>query len=162
MGLRPGALAGIALAVPQQERLHLLARLLATAPDVFPRASEIADRFVLGLGHVDGRELAGAVEPRERFGVAPIGLDAIPRAAGNLRRADDGAGESLLAQETIDLEAAGAGLVDEPAAPSAAAGARASRPPRGRRRSRRSADLPVAPSSARETSIDSLWTSSPT
>ncbi len=114
MGEGPGALAGVAASVPKKEGLHLLAGLVASAPNVLAGTRKIADRLVLGLGDIEGSELAGAMEPGERFGIAAIGLDAIAGSAWDLRGADDGTGDLLFAQESIDLESARAGLVDEP------------------------------------------------
>ncbi len=86
---------------------------MASAPNVLTGTSQIADRFVLGLGDIEGGKLAGAMEPRQRFRVAAIGLDAISGSARDLRGTDDGTGDLLLAKESVDLEAARSGLVDE-------------------------------------------------
>jgi len=42
------------------------------------RPGQIADRLIDGVRHVDGRQLAGPMEPSELHRVAPIGL--LPRA----------------------------------------------------------------------------------
>ena len=49
---------------------------------MFSGTIQIADGFVLGLGDMEGSELIGAMEPRQRFRIATIGLDTIAGPAG--------------------------------------------------------------------------------
>ena len=96
VGDGPGALAGIAPSVSQQEGLHLLSGLVACTPNVLAGTRKIADRLVLGLGDIEGSELAGAMETGERFRVATIGLDAIAGPARDLRGTDHGTGAQAI------------------------------------------------------------------
>ena len=137
---------------------------LRRQPDgVFPRAHQIAHRFVLVGGDVDRGELTGAMEPGERVAVAPVGLDPIAAAPRHARRIDDHAVLALRRQVAMNSKTVRPGFVDE--APPAGRGAQrldhlrqrleiAGNPPVV-------SDLPVAPLLG-EMSIESLWTSMPT
>jgi len=46
------------------------------------RPDKIADRFVHRVRHPNRRQIPGAQQPRQRHGIAPIGLDPFARRFG--------------------------------------------------------------------------------
>jgi hypothetical protein len=77
----------------------------ATQPD------QIAHGFVLGVGHPDGRQLAGSVKTRKHGGVAAIRLHPIAGLDRNQRRRHDIAAMAVADELTINAIAARSGLV---------------------------------------------------
>ena len=76
------------------------------------RAHQIADRLVGLVGHMDKGEFARAVEPRQRQGVAPVGLDPVAALLGYQRGRDQFADNLLPAQMPRQPEPGRPGLVD--------------------------------------------------
>ncbi len=65
--------------------------LRAQSDRIFPRADEIAQRFVVGGRNVDRGEFAGPMQPGQGVTIAPIGLDPIPAAFRHARGIHDDA-----------------------------------------------------------------------
>ena len=120
----PSGTPWIAAALPEQERFQAMFGLGAQADGIFPRADEIAQRFVVGRRDVDRGELAGAMQPGERVAIAPIGLDPIAAALRHARGIDDLAVLPLGGELAMDPKPARAGLIHE------------AQPPLGARRAR--------------------------
>jgi hypothetical protein len=79
--------------------------------DVFATPQQVADGFFLLGGNVNRRQGTGAIQDDELDGVAPVGLNAIARAAWNQRGRDDVTLDPIRRQGALQLEAAGPGLV---------------------------------------------------
>jgi hypothetical protein len=79
--------------------------------DVFAAAQEIARRFFLLGGNVNGRERAGAIQHRELAGIAAVGFDPITGTAWNQRRRNDVTRHVARGQRALELEAAGTRFV---------------------------------------------------
>jgi hypothetical protein len=75
--------------------------------------TQIADGFIVDGGHVHGRQVPRTEEPRQREGIAPIGLHFVARLLGNQRGRDHVAGKALAGQVAVQVIAARAGLVGE-------------------------------------------------
>ena len=73
-------------AMPQQKLAQPMARPQLILLGRFPRADEIAQRFVRRVGHPHRRQVAGAITPRELQRVAPVRLDPIAGFDGHQRR----------------------------------------------------------------------------
>ena len=80
---------------------------------IFPRPTEVADRFIVDGGYIHGREVPGAHEPGQLPGVTPVGLDPVARLFGNQGGRDDPADVAFFHQVAIEPVAAGASFVDE-------------------------------------------------
>ncbi len=76
-------------------------------------ANQVANGFVLLIGHVDGRELASAVKTGKLIGIPPIGLHAIRSFFGNERRTDQIAVNGFAAQMAAQDEAARPGFINQ-------------------------------------------------
>ena len=79
--------------------------------DVFATSEQITGGFFLLGGNVDGRERVGAIEHRELTGITAIRFDAIAGTPRNQRGRDDITGDAVDRERTVELEAAGAGLI---------------------------------------------------
>jgi len=99
--------------VAQQQRLQPEAASVEIAERVLARAGEIADGFVRNVGHVDGREIAGARQAGQGHGVALVRLHAIARFPRDQGGGDDDARQGLSREIAVEPVAAGPGLVDE-------------------------------------------------
>ena len=82
MGLIPVGPPHVVPTEPEQEGLQPELRALEREPRGVPRATQIANRFILNRRDVDMGQIAGPEQPREVHGVASIGLDLV---AGLLR-----------------------------------------------------------------------------
>lgn len=80
----------------------------------FPRAHEIPQRLLGGIGHVHRRELAGAITTRELERIAAIRLHAIARFRRDQRRRDHLAGDAKLRQLPVEHVPAGPGFIADP------------------------------------------------
>jgi hypothetical protein len=79
----------------QQEREQLLALATKIIRCSFACPDKVADRLVDGIGHPDTRQLARPMQPRQRNGVPPVGLDPL---AGRLWDQSWGNHHALVAQ----------------------------------------------------------------
>ncbi len=76
-------------------------------------AHQVADGFVLLVGHVDRSEFTGPIEPGELIGVAAVGLHAVGGFLGNERRRDDFARNAFVAQMAAQDKPARSGFVSK-------------------------------------------------
>ena len=83
VGRGPGALAGIADSVAQQQGLQAVARAALLTHRVLARAHQVAHGFVGNVGHAHGREFTGTRQAGQQDRVAAVGLHAVSRALGN-------------------------------------------------------------------------------
>jgi hypothetical protein len=67
----------IADIVPQQERFQTQLSRLQIPEGIFPRPTQVADRFILDGRDIDGSEVPGAHEPGQLYGVTTVGFDAV-------------------------------------------------------------------------------------
>jgi hypothetical protein len=79
--------------------------------DIFATPEQIAGRFFLLGGNVNGGERVGPIEDGELGRIATVSFDAIARAARNKRRRDDITEHALRCQRALQLEATRAGFV---------------------------------------------------
>ena len=98
--------AGIAAALPQQERLQAMLGLRAQADCVFPRAHQIPQGFIVRRRDVDRREFAGAMEPSQGVAIAPVGLDPIAAPFRHALRINDDAVLPLGGEIAVDAKPA--------------------------------------------------------
>jgi len=71
-----------------------------------PGAHDVAERFLLGGRDVHGRERAGPQGKSEIAGIAPVGLDALPRALRDQRRCGHDAVLAFAVQVPLQPESA--------------------------------------------------------
>ena len=109
---RPTGLAGVGDAVAQQQGLEPMARVAAFAHRVLAGSHEVAHGLVAGTGHAHCGEVTGSRQARQHHGVAPVGLDAVCRAAGNRRGCHHFAWDTQCGQMPPDDEPARAGFVN--------------------------------------------------
>ena len=80
---RPGALAGVADAVAQQQGLQAVARIAALAHCILAGAHQVAHGLVGDVGHAHGGQLPRTCQAGQQDRVAAVGLHAVSRALGN-------------------------------------------------------------------------------
>ena len=73
-------------AVTKQKPLKILACPRHNLPHDAAQPDQVAHGFMIGVRHPDGRQLAGAMKPREHGGIAAICLHPIARLRRNQRR----------------------------------------------------------------------------
>lgn len=112
VGRRPGSLAGIDKAIPQQEGFELMPRPGLRAFGVFARTAKIADGFVFGVRYVDRFQLASTMQPGQHLGIAPVGLDPVAGALRDTRGRHHGAVDATRCEVSMQGVAAGAGFVN--------------------------------------------------
>jgi len=110
---RPTALAAVLVVVTQQERFQPIAAGSLIAHGVGARPTQIADRFVARIGHVDRRQFSRPVETSQLDRIAAIGFDSIPALLGNQGGRHHLALDPQLVESAINPEPAGPGFVDE-------------------------------------------------
>ena len=98
---------------PEEKGLQSELGIRQGDPRGVARSAQITNRFILHGGHVDGGEVAGAEEPRELDGIAPIGLHLVPGSAWNERRRDDVTREPFRREVPIQAIPIRPGFVDE-------------------------------------------------
>src|SRR5215472_13274233 len=76
-------------------------------------ANQIANGFVLLIGHMDGRQFPSAIESSQLIGIASVGLHPIGSFFGDERRTDQVAGNTFAAQVPAENEAAWSGLINQ-------------------------------------------------
>ena len=108
----------------QEKALQVLAGLAEHAPRGGPRPHQVAHRFVGGIRHPHGCQLAGAVQPGQRGGIAAIGLHPVAGPARDQRGRNHPAVLAEPGQQAMDALAARSGLVAEAELPVAALQAR--------------------------------------
>jgi hypothetical protein len=84
------------------------------APYVLSSADQVAVRFLLLGGYVDGCELSGSVKSRELGGIPAIRLDAVSWPPWDEGRRDDVTVDAKVSELTVRVETAGSCLVAAP------------------------------------------------
>ena len=74
-------------------------------------ANQVADGFILLIGHMDGCEFAGAIESGQLIGIPAVGLHPIGSSFGNERRTNQVAVNIFAAQVAAENEAAWSGFI---------------------------------------------------
>lgn len=115
---RPGAATGVGVAVAQQQGFEAMAGIALLARYVFARPHHVANRLVCRIGNEEQGELTRASQPRERGGVAPIGLYCSP-GARNRRGRHHVALPAESGKSARQHDAAGTGLVHDVPPPGA-------------------------------------------
>src|SRR5712691_808318 len=113
MGVVPVGAAGVVEAETEEEGLQPELGGLEGDDGGLAGATEIAQRFVLDGGDVDGVEVTGAQQAGELDGIAAVGLDAVAGLFRDERRGDDQAGDAAAREVAIQNVAAGAGLIGD-------------------------------------------------
>ena len=72
----------IADIVPQQEGFEPQLGRLQIPEGLFPRPTQVADRFIVDGGYIDGGEVPGAHEPGELPGITPVHFNPVARLLG--------------------------------------------------------------------------------
>jgi hypothetical protein len=103
--LGPRALAGVTIAVAQQEGFELRPAAPQVLHGVGARPAEVAHGLVAGGGHMHRGQLTGPVQAGQLARVAPVGLHPVATAARDQRRRHDGA---------MDFQLGAAAREDEP------------------------------------------------
>jgi len=86
MRLGPGRATRVDAAMTEQKRQQLLARPPQRFHRTFASAHQLADGFVSNIWDPNWRQFACSMELGQAQGVAPVGLDPIPRALRDQRR----------------------------------------------------------------------------
>jgi hypothetical protein len=97
--------------VAKEEAFESVPGAGAISDGVAASPSEIADRFVGGVRHMDGGELAGAVQASKLNGVASIRLQPHAAAVGDFGGGDNDAVDAVLLQPTVENITGGACFV---------------------------------------------------
>src|SRR5262249_12367323 len=98
----------------QQEALQMMLSRFGQHPNRGrPRTHQITHRLVCGIGYPDCRQLASAMQPRQRQRVAAIRLDPVARLHRDQRRRYDNALLPVTGQQPVKSVAARSGLVAE-------------------------------------------------
>src|SRR5687767_12643078 len=100
--------------MPQQEFGEAMPRPQQIDADVLATAQQVADRFLLIRGDVNGGQRARPIQDRELTGITPVGLNPVAWSARNQRRSNDLARHPLSGQRPLQLEATRAGLIAAP------------------------------------------------
>ena len=101
------------MAQAQEKPFEPLARFALVDHGPIARPHQVAHRFVLLVGHVDGRQLPRPEQAGQLPGIAPVGLDPVTGLGGNERGRDHLAVIFALFQVPIDDVTAGPGFVDK-------------------------------------------------
>jgi hypothetical protein len=112
-GRPPGGLARRADILPQPTRVQPELGGLEIPDGVFTRPAQIAAGVVFELWHRDGREVPRAHEPRQGYGVTPVGVDPVARLFRHQGRGDDPARIAFCTQVAREPRPARAGFVDQ-------------------------------------------------
>jgi hypothetical protein len=83
VGVVPAAFTGITIAQAQKKPLESKASPTLLVLGAAAGPNQIADGFILLVGHMDGRQLTGPIQPRQLLGVASVGFDAVGGLLGN-------------------------------------------------------------------------------
>ena len=111
--LTPVSLAAVAVTRPQQERFEPLLGPGQIIDRIRTGASQVADRLVDFVGHIDRGQLARAQQPRNQLGVAPVSLLPLTARHGHLRGGHNDAVDFHFPQLPVKHEPGRAGLVGE-------------------------------------------------
>jgi len=112
--LGPRTLAGVTVAVAEQESFALRPPAPQVLHRVGPRPAEIAHGFVARLRHMDRGQFTRPVQARELEGVAPIGLDPLAWPRGDQRGRHDRAGNLQLPQSPREDKAGRPRFIADP------------------------------------------------
>src|ERR1700750_172259 len=106
MRIVPTGFSGVAKAQAQQETFQAIAGPALVMDRGGASANQVANGFVLLIGHMNGRQFASAIEPGQLIGISPIGLHTIRGFLGNERWTDQVAVSAFVAQVAADNKAA--------------------------------------------------------
>jgi hypothetical protein len=98
----------------QEEGLQAQLRIFQRDARGVAGATEVAKGFIVDRRHVHRGQVAGAQEPREFDGVAPVGLDLVPRPPRDEGRRHHVAGQPFTGEVSIPAIAARPSLVGKP------------------------------------------------
>ena len=113
MSRAPGGPAGIPDVLPQEKRFEAKLRGLEIVDGIFTRPAQVANGFILHLGHVDRGEVPRAHEAGQFDGVSPVGFDPIPGLFGDQGGNDDPADMAFLGEITVEPIATRASFIDK-------------------------------------------------
>ena len=113
MGVVPRRAPNVVPPQSQQKGFQAQLGVLAGDPRGVPRATEIAEGFVLHRWHVDRREIARPEEPREFDGITSIRLHAVAGFLRDQRRRDDLTRQALAGQIAVQAVPTRARLIGE-------------------------------------------------
>jgi len=103
----------IADILPQQESFEAVLGGLEIGHGILASAAEVPNGLVFDCWDIDRGEVAGAHEPSQLHGIAPISLDPVTGFSRAERRGDHPAGELVLGQIAIEPVPAGTRLINE-------------------------------------------------
>jgi hypothetical protein len=98
VGRTPGGPPGVPDVRPEPEGLETKLGRLEITEGVFTRAGEVADRVIFHLGHIGGRQITRAHQPRPWPGVAAVGFHAGARLVRNQGGGHDPTAVAFLGQ----------------------------------------------------------------
>ena len=78
VGWAPGGPARVTDILPQEKGFEPKLRGLEIADRLFPCPAQVANRFILHRGDIDGRQVTRAHQAGQFDGVSPVGFDPIP------------------------------------------------------------------------------------
>ena len=105
----------------QQKSGELLTHAAQAVHGVEPGPNQVAHRFVPGIRNPHRGQLAGSVKSGQTDGIAPVGLDPVPRSLRDQRGGDDNAFLSSRRHVTLNAITARSGFVTKPQAHAVAA-----------------------------------------
>lgn len=113
MRLPPVGAAGVAHAVNQQKGFQALLDAAQIFLGRAPSAHQIAERFVARVRDVHRGQIVHAQQPNQLLGIAPVGLDPIPRFLRDQRGRAHHVRESLRREVPMQPVPTGPGVVHE-------------------------------------------------
>ena len=99
--------------MPQQEGFEPQLGRLQIPQGLFPRPTQVADRFIVDGRHIHGGEVPGAHEPGQLHGVTPVGFDPVARLFGKQRGSNHPADIVFFGQITREPIPTRAGFIDK-------------------------------------------------
>src|SRR5215831_5462787 len=106
MPIVPTGFSGVAETQAQQKTFQSITRPALIMDRGGASANQVANGFILLIGHMDGRQFASPIESGQLIGIPPVGLHPIGSLFGNERRTDQVAMNTLAAQVAAQNEAA--------------------------------------------------------
>jgi hypothetical protein len=97
-GRAPGSPARVPDVRPEQEGFQTKLGRFEITDGVFTRAGEVADRFIVYLGDIDGGQITRAHQPRQLHGVAAVGFHPLARLFRNQGGGGDPAAMAFVRQ----------------------------------------------------------------
>ena len=113
VGRTPGGPADVPDAMPEQEGFEPQFGRFEITDGVFTRTSEVADRFILHGGDIDGGQITRAHQPRQLHGVTAVGVYAVAGLFRNQGGSHNPANQVLLREITLEPGPAGARFIDK-------------------------------------------------